>query len=243
MFTFPSVSDLIKCHYHILLLFSHPVTSDSLQPHGLQHTRTPCPLPPPGVCLPKFTFISSVLPVQPSHPLMPSPPSALNLSQHQRLFQWVICSHQMTKILELQLQHSPSSEYSGLISLQFDWFNLFAVQGTFKSLLQHHSSKASILWCSAFFTVQVSQPYVTTGKTIALTIWTFVSRVMSLLFNTLSRFVIAFLPITFWFMAAVTVCSDFGAQEEEIGHYFHLSPSVCHAGRGLYAMILVFFNI
>ena len=69
---------------------------------------------------------------------------------------------------------SPSSEYSGLISLQFDWFNLFAVQGTFKSLLQHHSSKASILWCSAFFTVQVSQPYVTTGKTIALTIRTFV---------------------------------------------------------------------
>ena len=86
---------------------------------------------------------------------------------------------------------SPSSEYSGLISLKIDWFDL---QGTFRSLLQHHSLKISVLWCSAFFTVQLSQPYVTTGKTIALTILTFVGRVMSLLFNTLSRFVIAFLP-------------------------------------------------
>ena len=89
---------------------------------------------------------------------------------------------------------SPSSEYSGLISLKIDWFDLLVVQGTFRSLLQHHSSKASILWCSAFFTVQLSQLYVTNGKTIALTVWTFVSRVMSLLYNTLSRFVIVFLP-------------------------------------------------
>ena len=89
---------------------------------------------------------------------------------------------------------SPSNEYSGLISLKVDWFDLLAVQGTLKSLLQH-KSKASILQHSAFFTVQLSQPYVTTGKTIiALTVWTFVSRVMSLLFNTLSKFVIAFLP-------------------------------------------------
>ena len=89
---------------------------------------------------------------------------------------------------------SPSSEYSGFISLKIDWFDLLAVQGTFGNLLQHHSSKASILWHSAFFTVQLSQLDVTTGKTTALTIQTFVSRVMSLLFNTLSRFVIAFLP-------------------------------------------------
>ena len=87
---------------------------------------------------------------------------------------------------------SPSSEYSGLISLKIDWFHLLAVQETFRSLLQHHSSKASILWCSAFFIVQLSQSYVTTGKTTALTIQTFVGRVMSLLFNTLSRFVIDF---------------------------------------------------
>ena len=88
---------------------------------------------------------------------------------------------------------SPPNEYSGLISFRIDWFGLLAVQGTLKSLLQHHSSKASILWCSAFFTVQLSHPYMTTGKTIALTRWTFVSKVMSLLFNMLSRLVKTFL--------------------------------------------------
>ena len=89
---------------------------------------------------------------------------------------------------------SPSNEYSGLISFRIDWFDLLAVQGTLKSLLQHHSSKASILQCSPFFIVQLSHPYITTRKTIALTIWTFVSKMMSLLFNILSRFVIAILP-------------------------------------------------
>ena len=87
---------------------------------------------------------------------------------------------------------SPSSEYSGLISFRMDWLDLFAVQGTFKSLLQHHSSKASILQCSAFFIVQFSQPYMTSGETIALTIWTFVGKIMSLLFNILSMLVLAF---------------------------------------------------
>ena len=89
---------------------------------------------------------------------------------------------------------SPSNEYSGMISFRIDRFDLLAVQGTLKSLLQHRSSKAAILWCSAFFMVQLSYPYMTTGKNIALTIWTFVGKVMSLLFNMLSRFVIAFLP-------------------------------------------------
>ena len=89
---------------------------------------------------------------------------------------------------------SPSNEHPGLISFRIDWLNLLAVQGTLKSLLQHHSSKASILWRSAFFTVQLSHPYMTTGKTIALTRWTFVDKVMSLLFNMLSRLVITFLP-------------------------------------------------
>ena len=88
----------------------------------------------------------------------------------------------------------PSNEYSGLISFRIDWFDLLAVQGTLKSLLQHHSSKASILWCLAFFIVQLSHPYMTTGKTIALSRHTFVGKVMSLLFNMLSRLVIAFLP-------------------------------------------------
>ena len=89
---------------------------------------------------------------------------------------------------------SPSKEHPGLISFRMDWLDLLAVQGTFKSLLQHHSSKASILRCSAFFMVQISHPYMTTGKTIALTRWTFVGKVMSLLFNMLSRLVITFLP-------------------------------------------------
>ena len=89
---------------------------------------------------------------------------------------------------------SPSKEHPGLISFRMDWLDLLAVQGTLKSLLQHHSSKASILWCSAFFTVQLSHPYMTTGNTIALTRWTFVGKVMSLLFNMLSSLVITFLP-------------------------------------------------
>ena len=101
-----------------------------------------------------------------------------------------------------------------------DWLDPLAVQGTLKSLLQHHSSKASILQCSAFFIVQLSHPYMATGKTIALTIRTFVSKVMSLFFNRLSKFVIAFSPRSN-FMAAVTVCSDFEAQENQICHCFH----------------------
>ena len=89
---------------------------------------------------------------------------------------------------------SPSNEHPGLVSFRVDWLDLFAVQGTLKSLLQYHSSKVSILWCSAFFIVQLSHPYMATGKTIALTRWTFVGKVMSLLFNMLSRLVITFLP-------------------------------------------------
>jgi len=105
--------------------------------------------------------------IQPSHPLLyPSPP-AFNLSQHQGLFKWVSSLHQVAKVLEVQLQYS--NEYLGLISFRTDWLDLLAVQGTLKSLLQHHSSKASILQCSAFSVVQLSHPYMTTGKTIALT--------------------------------------------------------------------------
>ena len=92
--------------------------------------------------------------------------------------------------MEFQLQHQSSNEYSGFISFRIDWFDLLAVQGTLKSLLQHHSSKASVLWCSAFFIVQLSHPYMTTGKTIAMTRQTFVGKVMFLLFNMLSRLVI-----------------------------------------------------
>ena len=98
------------------------------------------------------------------------------------------------KYWSFSFSSSPSNEYSGLISFRIDWLDLLAVQGTLKSLLQQHSSKASILQCSAFFIVQLSHPYMTTGKTIALTRWTFVGKVMSLLYNMLSRLVIAFLP-------------------------------------------------
>ena len=117
---------------------------------------------------------------------------------------------------------SPSGEYSGLISFKIDWFDLLAVQGTFRSLLQHCSSKASLLWHSAFCTAQLSN--VTTGKTITLTVQTYVGKVMSLLFNTMSRFVIAFLPRSScsYLMATVTIYSDFRAQEEEICHCFHI---------------------
>ena len=121
---------------------------------------------------------------------------------------------------------SPSNEYSGLISFRIDWFDLLAVQQTLKCLLQHHNLKASILWCSAFFMVQLSHPYMTTGKIIAWTIQTFVSKVMSLLFNMLSRFVIVFLPRSkcLNFVAAVTIHSDYGAQEKKICHCFHFFP-------------------
>ena len=99
--------------------------------------------------------------IQPSHILSSPSPPAFNLSQHQGLFQWVSSSHQVAKVMEFQLQHSPSNEYSGLISFRMDWLDLLAVQGTLKSILQHHSSKASIPQCSAFFIVQLSHPYMT----------------------------------------------------------------------------------
>ena len=123
--------------------------------------------------------------IQPSHPLWSPSPFFFNISQHQALFQWVSSSHQVAKVLEFQFNISPSNEHPGLISFRMDWLDLLAVQGTLKSLLQHHSSKVSILLHSAFFIVQLSHPYMTTGKTIALT---FVGKVMSLLFNMLSRF-------------------------------------------------------
>ena len=183
-----------------LLSFSGSVMSNSLNPidcsmpsfHVLHHH-------------PEFTqtHVHSVSDaIQPSHPLLfPSPP--FNLSQHQGLFSWVGSSHQMAKVWSFTI--SSSNEYSGLISFTMDWLDLLAVQGTLKSLLQHHSSKASVLWCLAFFIVQLSHLYMTPGKTIALTRWTFVGKVMSLLFNMLSRLVITFFPRSkypFYFMAA-----------------------------------------
>ena len=128
--------------------------------------------------------------IQPSHPLSSPTPPTFNLSHHQGFFLRI----RWPTYWSFSFNNSPSNEYPGLISFRMDWLDLLAVQGMLKSLLQHHSSKASILWHSAFFIVQLSHPYMTTGKTIALTRWTFVGKVMSLLFNMLSRLVIAFLP-------------------------------------------------
>ena len=161
--------------------FSRSVVSNSLRPRGLQHARLPCPSPIPRACsnsCPQLwwcqpTISSSVIPFS----CLQSCPASGSLP-------WVNTSHQVAKVLELQHQ-------------SFQWIfrmDLLAVWGTLKNLLQCHSSKASILWHSAFFMVQFSHPYMTTGKTIALTIWIVVGKVMPLLFNILSEFVIAFLP-------------------------------------------------
>ena len=171
-----------------ILLFSCQVLSYSMRPHRLQHARPPCPSPPPRVCwsscplnrwchptissfVTPFSFFLQCLPASGSFPM-----NRLFASSGQRF-------GASASVLPINI---------------LDWFPLgltyVSLQGTLKSLLQHHSSKISILQHSAFFMVQLSQPYMTTGKTLALTIWTFVGRATSLLFNTLSRFVIAFLP-------------------------------------------------
>jgi len=147
--------------------------SNSLRPHESQHTRPPCPSSAPGVHSDSRPSSSLFL--------LPSiPPSIRVFSNESTLrMRWPKYWHFSFSII-------PSKEHPGLISFRMDWLDLLEVQGTLKSLLQHHSLKASILQCSAFFTVQLSHPYMTTGKTIALTRWTFVGKVMSLLFNMLS---------------------------------------------------------
>ena len=149
----------------------------------------PCPSPTLELAQTYVHQVSDA--IQPSHPLLSPSPPTFNLSQHQGLFQSAL-RIRWPKYWSFSIH--PSNEYLGLIPFRIDWLDLLSVQGTLKSLLQGHSSKASIFWCSAFFTVQLSHPYMTTGKTIALTIWIFVNKVMSLLFNILSGFVIAFLP-------------------------------------------------
>ena len=190
--------------------FSRSVVSDSLQPHGLQHARPPCPSRTPGVypnpcqwsrwCHP--TISSSVVPFSSCPQSFP----ASGFSNESALcIRW-------PKYWGFSFNINPSNEHPGLISFRVDWLDLLAVQGTLKSLLQHHHSKPSVLRCSAFFIVQFSHQKVSTGKTIALTRGTFVDKVTSLLFNMLSRLVITFLPRSkcLNFMAAVTICRDFG---------------------------------
>ena len=132
--------------------------------------------------------------IQPSHPLSSPSPPTFNLSQHQVFSNESVLHIRWPKYWSISFIISPSYEYSGLISFRMDWLDLLVVQGTLKNLLQHHSSNASILQHSTFFIVQLSHLYMTTGKTIAWTRWTFVGKVMSLLFNILSRLIITFLP-------------------------------------------------
>ena len=138
---------------------------------------------------------------------------------------------------------SPSKEHSGLISFRMDWLDLLAVQETLKSLLQHHSSKASIFWRSAFFIVQLSHPYMTTGKTIALTRWTFIGKVMSLLFNMLSRLVITFLPRSKHLLISWLQSPSAVIWEPPKIKSATVSPSICHEVMGPDAMILVFWML
>ena len=159
--------------------------SDFLGPYGLQDTRLPCPSPSPEVCSnsgPLRCMLSNHLTLCRLLLLLPSVfPSTRVLSSKLALhIRWPKC-------WSFSFSISPSNEYSGLISFRMDWLDLLAVQGTLKSVFQHHSSKTLILQHSAFFMVQISHPYMTTGETITLTRWTFVGKVMSLLFNMLSR--------------------------------------------------------
>ena len=222
--------------------FSPSVISNSLRPHGLQHARLRCPSSTPGAysnshplrqgCHP--TISSSVTPFS----------SAFNLSQHQGLFQWVSSSHQVAKVLEFQLQHQ-SFQWIFRTDLLYDGLvGSPCSPRDSQGLLQHHSSKASILWHSAFFIVQLSHPYVTTGKTIALTRWTFAGKVMSLLFNMLSRLVIAFLPrskclLISWLQSSSAVILE--PQKIKSDTVSTISPSICHEVMGPDAMIFVFW--
>ena len=215
--------------------------SDSLRPHESQHTRPPCPSPTPS--LPKPMFIESVMPSNHlilCHPLLLLPsifPSITVFSNKSALrIRW-------PKYGSFSFSISPSNEHPGLISFRMDWLDLLAVQETLKSLLQHHSSKASILGHSAFFIAQLSHPYMTTGKTIALTRWTFVGKVMSLLFNILSRLVITFLPrskclLISWLQSPSAAILE--PRKIKLATVSTVSLSICHEVMGPDAMILVF---
>ena len=204
-----------------VLLFSCSVVSDSLRPHGLQHTRLLCSSPSSGPC--SNLSIESVMISEHfilCHPLLLLP----SIFPGIRLFsnELAVCIKYQT--IGASVSALGSNKYSGLIPFKMDWLDLLVDQGTLKSLLQHHSAKSSIHWRSAVFMVQLWHPYMTTGKTITLTRWTIVSKVMSLIsiccvchsFSSKEQ-------ASFNFMAAVTIFSDFGAQEKKVCRCFHWS--------------------
>jgi len=219
---------LNSAHFASSVQFSHSVMSNSVTPWTAAHqaslsiTNSRSSL--------KLMSIESVMPSNYlifCHPLLLLPSIFPNIrafsNESVLLIGW-------PKYWSFSFNISPSNEHSGLISFRMDWLDLLAVQGTLKSLLQYHNSKASILQHSAFFIVQLSYLYMITGKTIALTRRTFVGKVISLLFNMLSRLVITFLSrtkLSFNFMVAVTICSDFGAQKtrDECNSWFLTSAS------------------
>ena len=185
--------NILALHMNISSVqFSCSVISDSLQAHGLQHARPPCPSPTPRVysnsCPLSWSSHATI-----SSSFIPSPP-AFNFSSIRVFSHESVLHIRWPKYWRFSFSISTSNKYSGLISSIIDWFDFLAVQETLKSLLQHHSWKASVLQHSAFLIVQLSHPYMTTGKTIALTRQTFLGKVMSLLFNMLSRLVVTFLP-------------------------------------------------
>ena len=214
--------------------------SSSLRPHELQCARLLCPSLSPECTQTHVCWVSEA--IQPSYPLLPPSPLALNLFQYHSFSSESALHIRWPKYWN---SASPSSEYSGLISFRIDWFDLLAVQGILKSLLQHHSSKVSVLWCSAFFMVQLSYPYMTTGKTIPLTIWTFVSKVMSLLFNMLSRLVIPFLPRSKWLLISWWQSPSAVILELKkiVCHCFHFFPIYLPWSDGTGCHDLSFLNV
>ena len=219
---------------------SRSVVSDSLRPHELQHASLSITNSRSSL---KLTSIESVMPS--SHlilcrPLLLLPSVFLGI----RVFSNESALHiRWPKYWSFSLSISPSNEYSELISSRMDWLDLLAVQGTLRSLLQHHSSKTSVLWCSAFFMVQLSHPYMTTGKTIALTRWAFVSKVISLLFNVLSRVLITFLPrskrlLISWLQSPSAVTLE--PPKIKSVTVSAVSPSICYEVIRPDAMIFIF---
>ena len=196
----------------------------------------------------KFMFIESVMPSNNLiHLILCCPLLLPSIFPSIRLFSHESVLHlRWPKYWSFSFSISPSNEYSGLISFRMDWLDLLAVQGTLRSLLQHHSSKASILRRSAFFIVQLSHPYMTTGKTIALTRWTFVGKVMYLLFNMLSRLVIAFLPrskclFISWLQSPSAVILE--PKNIKSLTVSIVSPSICHEMTGPDAMMFTFWML
>ena len=181
---------------------------------------------------------------QPSHPLSSPSPLALNLSQHRFSNESALCMR-WPKYWSFSFSISPSNEHLGLISFKMDWLDLLAVQGTLKSL-QHNSSKSSILQRSAFFIVQLSNPYMTPGKTITLTRWAFAGKVMSLLFNIMSRLVIAFLPRSKHLLISLLQSSYaviFEPKKIKSLTVSTVSPSICHEVMGPGCHDLSFLNV